>query len=198
MSYIATIVNFINAQLEAGFLKCSAYDDKKVVGLAQILPRMQEENKLEYVPSVVDNEGNAEYIGPEDDNDIIIYHRCTGITVGKAILKTFGDNKPMDSNIAKMCLVVFGRRDHLQMTNYELAIYIQAAFPEAATKEILGELQFRAANINISEIILNDLQVFSEEFTNVVFFLKPDQFLFKVNYTIESAFLKACFTNECD
>jgi hypothetical protein len=71
--------------------------------------------------------------------------------------------------------------------------------PVAASKQLLKDLTFRAANINVKDINLNDMQVFMEEFQNMPFFLKPEQFLFKINYTIESAFLKKCFKKgECN
>lgn len=197
MSYIATIVDFINEQLKENLFNCDLYNNQKIVALAQGLPRTNGE-KIEIVPSYIDHEGEATYVGPDDDYDLMIYHRLTALTVGKATLKTYGDNKPMDANIARISLVVFARRDQLHVSNDELAISIQAACPQAATKALLQQLQFKAANINISEIVLNDLQVFQEEFQNVQFFLKPEQYLFKVNYTIESAFLKECFTNNCD
>jgi hypothetical protein len=192
MSYLKKIVGFINQELQANLLNDSCYSNSKIIGLCQVLPRQKGE-RLELLPSYVDNDGEAQYVGPDDDYDLIIYHRLNRIAVSKANLKSFGDTRQLDANSAQMSLVVFGLRNKLKLSNDELAVRIQANFPQAATKALLTEMTFQACNININDIILNDLQVFQEEFQNIGFFLKPDQFLFKVNYTIESAFLKECF-----
>ncbi len=194
MPYLKHIVKYINDELVKGLLHEPCFDNKKVICLAQQLPRRRDD-QIELIPSYVNENGEAQYVGPEDDYDLIVYHRINSITVGKAgNFKGYGDDRPADTNVARISLVVFGRRDKLKLTNDELAIHIQANIPEAATKDLLKQLQFFAANININEIILNDLQVFNEEFQGFTFFLKPEQFLFKINYTIESAFLKKCFT----
>ena len=137
------------------------------------------------------------YVGPDDDYALMLYHRVINISVRKAnISKTYGDDKTFDSHICRMCLIVFGKAGELKIGGDDLAIYMHAAMPDAATKDMLQDMGFNACNINLQEIIINDMQVFQEEFANVPFFLKPDQFMFKMNYTIESAFLKRCF-NKC-
>lgn len=196
MSYLATIIDYINDQLVTEVLSNAKYENKQINGLCQLLPRALGNDKIEIIPSYVSESGEAVYVGPDDDYSLMIYHRVNTITVGKANLSTYGDNRQMDANIARMSMVVFGVRNELQMTNDELAVIIQASTPQAATREVLTTLDFRACNININEIILNDMQVFSEEYQNSVsFFLKPEQFLFKINYSIESTFLKGCFKN---
>ena len=152
------------------------------------------EGKTELFPSYVDDNGEGLYVGPDDDYDLIVYHRVNGINVGKGkVQSSFGDDNLQDIHIARIGMVVFGRRDVLKLGNDEMAVFLHASFPEAATKEMLKELSFSASNINVKDINLNDMQVFMEEFQNVPFFLKPEQFLFKINYTIESAFQKRCF-----
>lgn len=198
MPYLKYIVNYINQTLDQQLLNDDCFSNKKVIGLAQSLPKTNGD-KIQLLPSYVDNDGEAQYVGPEDDYDLIIYHRINSIPIGKATnLRAYGDTRQLDANVAKVALVVFGRRDKLKLTNDELAILLQAAMPEAATKELLTELQFTSTNINLTEIVLNDLQVFQEEFQNVEYFLKPEQFLFKINYQIESAFLKECFKTNCN
>lgn len=192
MPYLKCIVDYINKTLNEELFAGDCFSNRKVIGLAQSLPKNSGE-KIQLLPSYVNNDGEANYVGPEEDYDLIIYHRITSILVTRANLKAYGDTRQLDANVAKIGLVVFGRRDKLKLTNDELAILLQASMPQAATKEILKQLQFQAANINLTEIVLTDLQVFQEEFQNVTYFLKPEQFLFKINYTIESAFLKECF-----
>jgi hypothetical protein len=195
MPYLKTIVDFVNGALKEELPASNAL----VIGIAQQLPRTNGE-KIELLPSYVDNNGEAVYVGPDDDYDLIIYHKINSITVSKGNIKdSYGDDNLFDINVARIGMVVFGKRDVLKMSNDDLAIYLHAAMPVAASKQLLKDLTFRAANINVKDINLNDMQVFMEEFQNMPFFLKPEQFLFKINYTIESAFLKKCFKKgECN
>lgn len=195
MPYLAAIVAEINRELEANLLCDDIFRDRQAHGICQGMVRRKSDGEgVEVLPSYVNNEGEAKYVGPDDDYSLIIYHRVNSITVGKAAnIRPFGDDRPADANVARMSLVVFGRRDVLQLSSDALAILLQAAMPDAASDALRKELQFVAANINVSDINLNDLQVFREEYQGIEFFLKPEQFLFKVNYTVESAFLKGCF-----
>jgi hypothetical protein len=193
MPYLKTIVKYINEALQEKVLSRDTFCRQKVVGIAQSMVRFNGENK-ELLPSYVCEKGEAHYLGPDDDFDIIIYHRVNSLAVQKGIInKGFGDSKGYDVNTARMSLVVFGRRDKLRLTNDELAIYLQSAIPEAASSDLMDSLQLKACNINVNDIILNDLQVFNEEFQNIDYFLAPEQFLFKINYSNDSAFLKECY-----
>jgi hypothetical protein len=192
MPYLKPIAAYINAALEDLVFDDDVYANRQVNGIAQSLPRSKGE-RLEVLPSVVDHAGEARYLGPDDDFDLMTYHRVNGIAVTKGTGKGFGDDRAADVDVARLSLVVFGRREQLQQSNDELAVLIRAAFPETADRPLRELLKFYACNININDIILNDLQVFAEEYRGIEYFLKPDQFLFKINYTIESAFLKKCF-----
>lgn len=195
MGYLKNIVQVIDAALEAGLLSDVKFADKKTVGIAQSMVRPGDKT-LELLPCYVNNEGEGNYVGPDDDYNYIGYHRVNSLTATKAnVNRGYGDGRGYDAHIIRMSYVVFGRRDILQMTNDELALQVQMNFPEALEHIVLEQLQLKACNINVTDIILNDLQVFQDEFQGIQYFLKPEQFLFKVNYTIESAFLKKCFTN---
>jgi hypothetical protein len=198
MSYLKKIVTLINDGLNEGFLNQKLFVNNKIIGIAQLLPR-RENDKLELLPCYVSNNGDAQYVGPDADYDYLAYHRCLGITVAKANVNTgYGDAKGYDANSTRMSYVVFCCKNKIEKSNDEIALFIQANFIEALEKENLQDLQLKACNIKITDIVLNDLQVFNEEFQGVEYFLKPEQFLLKVNYTIESAFDKKCFKNCCE
>lgn len=200
MAYLKNIVDFINDGLNIGLLNKKEFVNKLVIGIAQSMPKKNEDRGgVELLPSYVDNNGEGQYVGPDDAYDYMGYHKVNSIMVGMTnVNKGFGDERGYRANVVKMSYIVFGRRDRLQMSNEELAFYLQLNFPEAAGKERLKQLQLKMCNIYVNDIVLNDLQVFNEEFQVIEYFLKPEQFLFKVNYTIESAFDKKCFTTCCD
>lgn len=188
MAYLEQIVKVINDAI----LEELPTDNVHSICLAQQMIRIEGDKKTIF-PCQVDKDGEGIYIGPDDDHEIILYHRVNNITVGKSsTIKTYGDNKAADVHFANISLVVFGQRDKLKIRNDELALRIHGAMPEAMEKDMTKKMRFFAVNVNVTEIILDDMRVFNEEYTSVGYFLKPEQFLFKINYRIESAFLKKC------
>lgn len=143
-------------------------------------------------PAYVDNHGEMRYLGPDDDQDIIIYHKVNTIRFGKTGT-AWGNGKQLEQHVAQMSMIVFGRRDKILMTADELAVMVQSVFPERLTNEALSNLNFKSVSFKATDVNINSLQVFAEEFPSTEYFLKPEQFLFRFNYLIESIFLKGCF-----
>lgn len=193
MSYLKNIVKFIDDHLTRELLGQKCFSNKKLAGIAQRMTRVSDDVAM-IMPCFVNDDGEGEYVGPDCTYSLMTYHRVNTMTTAPANVRSFGDSQRAEGNRADMSMVVFARRDMLRLSSDDLAIKIQSAFPEALEKEIRLYLKLYAANISIQNIILSDLQVFREEYENVAYFLKPEQFLLKVNYTIESAFDKGCFT----
>lgn len=153
---------------------------------------MRKGNNGKIFPSYVDNYGEGKYVGPEDDYDAIVYHRVNSLVPGR-ILSTWGDGKSLEAIAAKMQLVAFGRRDKIKMSGDEMALKILASIPPKVSSPLISKLNFRSVEVKTADSNINSLQVFQEEFPDSGFFLKPEQFLIRINYTIESVFLKGCF-----
>lgn len=147
-------------------------------------------------PSYVDDHGEARYVGAEDDFDVIIYHRALQLLPGK-IISSWGDGKAFEVLQAKMTMVVFGRRNILKMAGDDMAMRLVTGFPTKASPALINKLNFRSVEFKPTDSNINSLQVFSEEYPDSELFLKPEQFLIRINYTIESVFLKGCF-NPCE
>lgn len=181
-AYLSNIVDEINKPLFAGVPR------KKLIGIAEPIV-VTDKGKARTMPTYIDNDGNAFYVGPDDDFDILLYHKCNGITVRSAAV-SYGDENFI-VNTARMSMIVFGRRDTLRMRSDEAAVYMQSVIPDKATTPV-----YMATNITVTDIVLATQQVFNGEFSGFDFFVKPEQFLFRLNYNIESTFSKACF-NTC-
>lgn len=193
MTYLNTIVKFINTSLENGLLKKQPFQNRSVIEVAESFARI-ENNITQLLPGFVDDNGEIKYVGPDDEYSVIIYHKINTVGFGKIVKQGYGDSTGVNTNLARMSMVVFGKRNELKLTNAEMALKLQAIFPESADKNLLQQLQFKKCSITTNDVVLNNLQVFQEEYQGVGYFLKPEQFLLKLNYQIESAFLKECFT----
>lgn len=182
MRYLNDIACDINEVLRA-----SLPNNTRLVGITSPARRGKD-----LFPAYVDNYGEMKYVGAEDDHDITIYHKVNTVRFGK-FGTAWGDGKQFEKHTAQMAMVVFGRRDKLLMTADELALMIQSVFPAKASKATLTTLNFKSVEVNPTDVNINSLQVFAEEYPNQEYFLKPEQFLFRFNYLIESIFLKGCF-----
>lgn len=197
-TYLDDITGFINTSLEESFLKQKPFQNRLMLGICESFQR-KENGVTQLLPGYIKNDGEIDYVGPDDEYNVIIYHRINNITPGKDIGdKGWGDGRGFNSRIARMNMVVFGMRDELQITSTEMGLKLEQSFPEKVGKDLLKQLQFMRCNIAVNDIVLNILQVFQEEYQGVAFFLKPEQFLIKLNYSIESIYSKECFINCCE
>jgi hypothetical protein len=189
MTYLEEII----AEINNAIVPELPSDNINSVGLAMQMVRVEGEKRTIF-PCYVDKDGEGVYVGPDDDHDIIIYHRVNTITVARSTnLGKQGDSRGADVHIANVVLILFAQRNKVKIGSDDMAIIVQANMPDAMEKAWIQNKKFFAANINITEMSLNSMAVFNEEYSNVEFFLKPEQYLIKVTYKIESAFLKKCF-----
>lgn len=193
MIYLRAIVKQINDHLKNGALASERFQRKLFGGIAETVQELSADEKAfkEY-PVEFDNDGEGKDLTINSDYDLIIYHKHERIKPGEDVRGSYGATNKT-KNIAYMSMYVFGRRDMLRLSSDEAALIIQAGMPDTVHCE---ESQTGAATIKLTDIILNNKRVFNEEYKNVVYTLKPEHFLIRMDYTIENSFLKSCF-NTC-
>jgi hypothetical protein len=163
------------------------FNGMKVYGLAQTAYRKTGDQQ-ERFPQVVDLEGEGKYVGIDDTDPIIIYHRNTGLTTGRTTRQGYGDGHSDLVNTYQMAMIVFQSQELTKMFPEELFLFLQANFPE--------EIRFnpyKTVFIRTTNVILNSQLVFAVEYAGTDFFLPAEKSLFQINYTIESTFKKDCF-----
>lgn len=197
MNYLNKIVRSINASLEQSCFKKKPFQNRYVVDVCEVFQR--NENEItQSLPGYINHDGEITYVGPDDEYNLIIYHKVNSIFFSKLVKSAYGDSRGLDTQTASMSMIVFCKRDAVRITNTDMALLLQANFPEAASADLLQQLQFKKCSMAIGNAVLNNLQVFQEEYQGVGYFLKPEQFLLKLNYSIESTFLKECFNTCCN
>lgn len=185
MAYIETVVNSINSVF------AGALCDGILYGVATLLPK-KEGKKMRVMPCTV-HEGEGVYVGIED-KAFSGYHRILGITTVANNRISFGDSDGVTERV-NMCFVGGGDELMLRRKCYDVAVLLNARFPqECKDTKIFG---IRSTMIRVNEINLDKMQVFNDEYSGSEYFLKPEQFIFKISYTIESTYLKECFNTKC-
>jgi len=159
----------------------------KTYGLAQTAYR-QSGDQQERFPQVVDLDGEGKYVGIDDTESVIVYHRITGLTTGRTNRQGYGDGHSDLINTYQMAMVVFHDQKKTKMFPEELFLFLQANFPEEIKSDPYKNIFIRTTTVN-----LNSQQIFSAEYAGTTFFLPAEKSLFQINYTIESTFKKDCF-----
>lgn len=155
----------------------------KVYGLTQAIQR-----NTETLPGVVDKTGEIKYVGFDDLQSAIIYHKNLSIAVTRSTKPGRGDDYGDPIFTYAVNMVVYLDHARACMTPDEMALFIQSNFPDAISKE-----PYRLIRVNITSVNLNSQQVLEAEYKGGDFQLPANKSLFQVNYNIETTFTKKCF-----
>lgn len=164
----------------------------KTFGLAQSIVRtVGSEDEL--FPGVLNIEGEIEYPGINDVNQMQIYHKIAGVTTTRSTRQGTGDSANDIVNIYQMSIVGFVNTKISKLFPEELFLYIQSNIPDAAKIE-----PYKYVSIRTTNVILNSQLVFRAEYSGSRFVLPAEMSLFQINYVIESTFKKDCFVKCSD
>jgi hypothetical protein len=134
-------------------------------------------------------EVDGKYVGIDDTYSVRIYHRLLGMQTKIAPRSNFGDSAGDISNTYSLAMVVFLQKERAKMYPDELLTRIQASMPETIKME-----PYRRINIVFSGAALDSQSNWVQEYrTGTDYRLKSGQYLFKINYSIETIFSKGCF-----
>jgi hypothetical protein len=181
---LTRFIDAINEQITPLFNKWTGV---KIHGLAQSMNR-DNAGKTETLPALVDKKGEGQYVGIDDKNSVIIYHKGGAMQVQTKPNSGVGDSAGDLVYTYTISMVILIDRKKLEMLPDEIALLIQANL-----KDQIKIQDYKSVIIRIQNIILNTQQVFSSEYQNTVYKVKPSQSLFVINYQIESTFNKRCF-----
>lgn len=188
MQGVESIVKEINSAIAAYFADkhCFNISGCKFYGVSQ---SVDVEGKS--YPAVFVKDGV--YVGVDDSVPFSVYHKTGQATFSESLTGNFGDRRAKNINMILSMTAVFSVNGKLAcMTSDELLLVLTSAFPET-----LSVADYSLVNVKINSAILNPQQVFQAEYKGSAYFLKPEQFLLSVNYTIESRYKKGCF-NPCN
>lgn len=133
-------------------------------------------------------EANGKYIGIDDVHPLIAYHKLISLTSAVTRGSGYGDSLGAIKNTYTNALIVFVNRDKCGFHADEVMLAIQANIPD-----MLNVAPYKSVQTNITRIDLDSETVYGDEYTNSSYRLRPEQYLFRINYTIETTFKKGCF-----
>lgn len=162
----------------------------RLAGIAVILPR-RSQDRTDFLPLVINDKGEASYIGPEDRYDIQTYHRVLQITP-QVSTSNFGRKNTRQILRVQMTLVVFLNIRKTRQLPHNISVLLTEGIPSRLALPDGLEVTLNGLQINT-----NSLQVFQEEFNgSQSYFLHPDQAMFRINYIMEGNIDTDCL-NSC-
>ncbi len=180
MRSVHDIVDRINESL-------STIKSSVVYGIAMTAIR-DNNGAEERVPMALRSKTEGQYIGVDDEEGIIIYHKLINMT--SRVDKTRGvGREPFLNNVYSMAIIVFLNRARVEFLPDELVNVIQDLIPS-----IISLPPYQSIIPTVNSAILNDTQVWAAEYS-ADYSLSANQNLFQMNYTVEVTRLKGCFNN---
>jgi hypothetical protein len=172
MFSIRDIISSLNCSLELP-------SKSDINGVAELVPRDDQT-----IPEI-----DGKFVGIDDTYPVRIYHRILSCSTKLVLGSAYGESAGDISNTFSNVMVVFMQHERAKMYPDELLMLIQAKFP-ANVKAV----PYKNVKIVFSGAQLDSQAVWSQEYSGGTDYrLKSDQFLFKINYSIETIFSKGCF-----
>lgn len=181
MVSIYNIVDSLNEHLTPLFEACKI-TDSKIYGIAETVFR----------DNISQPEINEKSVGFDDTYSAMIYHKLSSLNSGIEVSQggSYGRNIGYFVNTYGVGMVIFLDKKKTGLYPDQLLQYIQANFPTA-----LKVHPYESANIRFASAILDSRLIFTQEYNaNDTYKLKSDQYLFRINYSVELKFDKNCFS----
>lgn len=154
----------------------------EVNGVAELVPRDDQT-----IPEI-----DGKFVGVDDMFPVRIYHRLISVSSRVVPGTGYGNEVGFISNTYPIAMVVFLQHERAKLYPDELLLFIQSNMPDRLKGYPYNDIRVTFTGAN-----LDSQSNWTQEYrSGIDYRLKSDQFLFKINYSIETTFSKGCFS-EC-
>ena len=173
MLSISDIVNWSNEKI------CPLIAGLKSYGIAKTA--VKDSGIMPYI--------DEQYIGIDDTYKAQIYHKQLSITSSVVTRSGYGDSDANLQNTYGMAMFVYFNEEKCGSRADELYTYIQTVITG-----ILKAEGYKSVRVNVLNAVLNDSQVWAQEYGQTPYRLAGSQRLIQINYSIVMVFEKNCIT----
>ena len=183
--YLRPIVNAINLSLEAYMATLKGFQRRALWGICT--SATGEVNGTEVIaPYFFNSEGEGIFVGPDDNYDFILYHRCDGLVMSPSVGQ-FGDGLAATALAAVMSMTIFYNEKVLCLSPDEMALIVIAKITVPKNLE-----NVKSISINLSQVSFDKEAIFASEYKALPYPLSAEQQLLRISYTLEGTFRKDC------
>lgn len=171
MLSISEIVNWTNEKI------CPIIPGVKTYGVAKTA--VKDNSIMPYI--------DEKYIGIDDTFEAQIYHKQLTISSTTVARSGYGDEDSALQNTYGMAMFFYFNEKKCGIKADELYTYIQSVITGVLKSE-----GYRSLRVNVSNAVLNDSQVWTQEYGQTPFRLAGSQRLIQINYSIVAVFEPNC------
>jgi len=132
---------------------------------------------------------DEKFIGVDDTYPATIYHRLTGLSTTTNAGTGYGDSDAFLQNTYQLSLFVYFNEKKCGLTTEKLYTLTQATITG-----ILKSNGYRSLRVSVQSAVLNDTQVWRQEYGDAPYKLSDQQRLVQINYSIIAVFDPKCIT----
>lgn len=195
MADLNKIVCIINDSLKEKSFNDKRFQKVAAFGISKSLP-YKKGDVIEYIPTELNDNGDAKMLIPDDKNPVQIYHKVNSINYSLQ-KEQYGNGNDSIVRVANMSMIVFAQRNLIKLSEDMMDLYIIKGMPSKLTTASLTELKLNDCAITQSTTDFNSLAVYAREYNTKKYYLKPEHLFFEVKYQIECKLKKSCI-NTCE
>lgn len=130
---------------------------------------------------------NGQYIGIDDTYPAMLYHKDQSVSSTTVSGSGYGDDERSLQNTNAMAMIIYFNEKKCGLTADTLYTFIQSAITGVLKAE-----GYKSIRVNVLSAILNDAQVWRQEYGNTPYQLSDAQRLIQINYNAVFVFDKSC------
>jgi len=165
------------------------HPEEKFFGIAQTIEFMRAGEKIR-MPSIIDFTGELKYVGIDDVNSLMVYHKLNSATVTQ-LTNGNGDHFGDIRNTFSIGMYVYWDTLKLKLYADQLIMLLQSRLPVT----VKGLQDIKQVVIRQITANTNTLQLYGQEYL-IENQLPPTKQILQINYNIEITFNSNCF-REC-
>lgn len=185
MGFLDSIVTEINEAVKG---KLTAFPTAEYFGVAYSIPRKEEKSPA-YLPAIIDMNGEAKWMTFDDIRELTVYHKIISSTYSIQKRGSYGDGNDYVQQNYDMDMIIMSDRKKINIQPDVLEMAFGSNIPSVIKFNGLEPANLTAVSANHSS-----RSVFSNEFTGVDYYLKPEHILFSIRYRVELRYLKGCIS----
>lgn len=190
MPNLNKIVCSINSSIQTGAFTGQPFQAAKFHSLTRQRENTDKEGWT--MPMVINSDDNGTFVTPDDTYPIVIYHTVGNPEYLDDQKVDFGEPGTWVSSKYPMRLICFGDRLKLGYDQEDILDSMVYNFPKTFSTSFLQPLGLTDCNVDMDSTQNDNLTVWNQEFKNVDFALKNNQFIFAINYTVKMTY--KCFS----
>lgn len=178
---INEIIDLINCGYD------DVHENATILGLVQKIYRQSGEG-VEFLPGIVDKDGEAVYAGIDDVDSITIYHKANAGSLSFTPRGGYGDSRQNEDSISFSLIATWDTRK-INMHPVDMLLLLRSRLPQ----EIRGIQGIELIKILPSAALLNTMQIFQSEYSlNENYILPVFINMLQINYTMAFKYDQQC------